>query len=214
MRSKFHRLANPPARRRGRTTAAAVVVAALVAASLAGCGGDPEPTPTPTPSATPTPTPTPTPSPTVPVPAEYDPDWTQDQLDVVHLVEAFDRLDDAMHKDPRNWGDWTKTEDVAADPMLFRWRTGIREFQVSGKRWSEEAETIHVEWWVEPARDVDGRQEINLSWCETLPSFKVFEADGQVTEINPGRVLVDGTAQLIPNVGWRLIKTEGGYDPC
>jgi hypothetical protein len=212
----FHRLTYPPAPRRGPAAFSVVVLAAVVAASLAGCGGDPEPTPTPTPSATatPTPTPTPTPSPTVPVPAEYDPDWTQDQLEVVKLVEAFDSLDNAMRKDPQNWDDWTKMPAIADGALLSGWREAMRIFQDTGMRWSEDVEVIRVKWWVDPARDVDGRQEINLSWCRQATGGSIIHADGQVTKANLEPARSYGTAQLIPNAGWRLIDTEGGTEPC
>jgi hypothetical protein len=201
--------------RRGPTTASAVVLAAIAAVSLTGCGGDPEPTPTPTPSATATPTPTPTPSPTVPVPAEYDATWTKDQLEAVKLVEAYHSLDTTMRKDPQNEAHWATMPKIATDPLLFGWMTAIQMFQDSGERNSEDVETIHVAWSVGPVQDVDGQQEINLSWCVTGPPLvHVIQADGQVIEVAPERVLGHSTAQFIPDVGWRLIDSEGGTEPC
>jgi hypothetical protein len=191
-------------------------LAAVVAVSLAGCGGDPESTPTPTPSATatPTPTPTPTPSPTVPVPAEHDPAWTPDQLDAVRLVEAYNSLYMTMCKDPLNDEHWATMLKIAGDPLLSRWADGHEEFRDSGQRFSEEADIIVVAWSVDPVRDVDGRQEIELSWCSTATLARATQADGQVVELAPTQTRRYGTAQLIPNVGWRLIDRNGGTEPC
>jgi hypothetical protein len=214
MRLRFHHLTDPPARRHGPTAFSAVVLAAAVAASLAGCGGDPEPTPTPTPSATATPTPTPTPSPTVPVSVEHDSAWTEDQSEAVRLVEAYRTLDVAMRKDPQNLEYSATMPEIANDPMLFQWMTEISEFRDGGQRYAEDLDVVFLGWYVDPARDVGGRQEIELTYCSTGTGSGIIQADGHMQEITPSQRLRHATAQFIPDVGWRLIKSGGGTEPC
>jgi hypothetical protein len=212
MTTRFHCLTDPPARRRDPSIAAAVVLAAVVAVSLAGCGGDPEPTSTPTPSATATPTPTP--SPTVPVSVEDDPAWTEDQSEAVRLIKAYTSLDLAMRKDPQNLEHVATMPKIADDPMLSRWMEGMSRFRDGGQRYAEDLEVVYLGWYVDPARDAGGRQEIELTYCSTGTGSGIFQADGQMQPITPNQSLHHATAQFIPDVGWRLIEAGGGMKPC
>jgi hypothetical protein len=135
-------------------------------------------------------------------------------LEAVKLVEAYVSLDTAMRKDPQNEEHWATMPKIADDPMLFRWMTGISTFRDSGERYAEDLETVYLRWWVDPARDVDGRQEIELSYCSTGTGSGIIQADGQVRGITPNQSLRYATAQFIPDVGWRLIKSGGGTEPC
>jgi hypothetical protein len=216
MRSRFHHLTDPPARRRGPTTVAAVVLAAVVAASLAGCGGDPEPTPTPTPSATatPSPTPTPTPSPTVPVPTGRDPAWTEDQWAAVQQVEAFWVLHVKIRQDPDNWEHWTEIPYILGEPFLSNFSATMAGHRDAARaRYSQDAAAIPVGWSFGPVQESDGRKEIEVSVCRFYVGGSI-EDDGQTTEFPQERKLETNTVQFRPEVGWRVIDSEGGLDPC
>jgi hypothetical protein len=150
----------------------------------------------------------------MPVRAEYDSAWTQDQLDAVKKVEAFEDLYVAMRQDPHNWADWATLLDVIEEPLLASWFTTMTKVQEEGEpRYGQGYVKIPVKWFLGPVQDLGERKEIDVSYC-LIDVGHLIEADGQTSEVAQERRLYTDTVQFIPNVGWRVIKSMGGLESC
>jgi hypothetical protein len=192
----------------------------LLLTGPAGCNGNTDPGETPTPSpVTPfnahpsTTAPTPTPTPTGPIRAPDDPDWTENQLAAVRLIDALEEWEEAAGADPRN-ADQITMWQLTWEP--FRTTTTDNLIKIASKGQSYVGGTTPVTRVVGPEQVMDGRREIVVRQCqEDNPGAYVVE-NGE-TNPPPGepRVEYRYVVQWVEEVqGWRVVEKTKANPSC
>jgi hypothetical protein len=184
---------------------------ALILASLVGCTGDthatgtPTPLPSPAPARTIKPTPTPTPTPTGPVRAPDDPNWTENQLAAVHLVDALNEWSRAAGEDLGN-ADRITMIQLTWEPLRTTLTNTIIRMAASGRSYF--GGIIPVIRVVGPEQVMDGRAEIVVRQCEedAPGSYQVDNGETLPPPGNP-RVEYRYVVQWVEEVqGWRVVE--------